>query len=49
MTHQKRISNEEQLWLMSQVKEQKMTIDEAVSWTESRELELRMGEEEIKV
>ena len=42
------ISNEEQLWLMAQVKEGKMTIDGAVSWTENRETQLRsMVEDDI--
>jgi len=41
------ISNEEQLWLMSQVKGNQMTIDEAVSWTENRENELRSMEDDV--
>lgn len=41
------ISNEEQLWLMQQVKDKIMTIDEAVSWTESRENELRSMEDDV--
>lgn len=40
--NKKRISNKDQLWLMRQVKSGLMTIDEAVSWNESKELELRM-------
>jgi len=35
------LSNEEQLWLMRQVKLNAMTIDEAVTWTKNRENELR--------
>ena len=46
-TRRATISNEEQLWLMSQVKQSIMTIDEAVSWTENRENELRSMEDEV--
>ncbi|XP_076808733.1 uncharacterized protein LOC143451862 [Clavelina lepadiformis] len=43
------ISNEEQLWLMHQVKMNSMTIDEAVSWTEARESELRSTDDDVTV
>ena len=46
-TQRPSISNEEQLWLMQQVKDKIMTIDEAVSWTESRENELRLMDDDV--
>lgn len=38
--HHLQMSNDEQLWLMKQVKGNAMTIDDAVSWKEARESEL---------
>ncbi|XP_078482687.1 uncharacterized protein LOC100176399 isoform X1 [Ciona intestinalis] len=39
------LTNDEQLWLMNQVKMSSMTVNEAVSWTEARTNELRIEEE----
>uniref|UniRef100_H2ZL94 PH domain-containing protein n=1 Tax=Ciona savignyi TaxID=51511 RepID=H2ZL94_CIOSA len=45
MTGRPSLTNDEQLWLMKQVKMSCMTVDEAVSWTEARTNEIQLEEE----